>query len=99
MIARAVDGKAGEGAGGAQQLSSQGLLCQVVNAHVVLGGHQQEGLARVEEYPLHSPPVLAERILGGLLTQLVDHHSLEAQPHALVRFSPLPASSIICVQQ
>jgi len=94
VVARAVDGEAGEGARGTQQLASQSLLRQVIDTHVVLCGHQQEGLARVEEHPLHASPVLAEGILGRLLAQLVDHHCLEGQPEPYVRCAFPPVSFV-----
>ena len=43
---------------------------------MVLSGHKQEGLERVEEHPHNAPSVLPEGVLGGMLGQLMHQHSL-----------------------
>ena len=54
------------------------LLGQVVDAHMVLGGHKKEGLRRVEGHAHHAATVLAEWVLSGTTAQLVHQHCLQA---------------------
>eukprot|EP00959_Pyramimonas_sp_CCMP1952_P261675 5471878-Pyramimonas_sp.AAC.1 len=54
------------------------LLGEVVDADVVLGGDEEEGLAGVELHRRHAPLVLAERVLRRLLRQLVHQHRRRA---------------------
>lgn len=79
VVTRGVHGEAGNAAAG-KQLLGKGLLGQVVDAHVVLRGHKEEGLARVERRAHHAAAVLAERVLRCLLGQLVHQHRLQATP-------------------
>ncbi len=76
MISARMNGHTGDAARATNQLLCQSLLRQVVNPDMILGGHKQEGLERVEEYPHHTAPVLAEGIPGGVLGQLMHQHCL-----------------------
>jgi hypothetical protein len=79
VVARGVDSEAGN-AGTSQQLLGKGLLGQVVDAHVVLRGHEEEGLGRVKRRSHHAAAVLAERVLRRLLGQLMHQHRLRGNP-------------------
>lgn len=79
VIAGGVDGKAGDAAPG-KQLLGKGLLGQVVDANMVLRGHEEEGFGRVEGHAHHAAPVLSERILAHFLRQLVNQHRLQHTP-------------------
>lgn len=54
------------------------LFGEVVDAHSVLCGHQEEGLGGVEGHTHHTAAVLAERVLRGKPRQLVHQHRLQA---------------------
>ena len=75
VIAGGVDREGADAAAG-QQLLDERLLGQVVDAHMVLGGHKEEGLSRVERHSHHAAPVLSEGVLRCLLGQLVHQHCL-----------------------
>ncbi len=66
VVAGGVDGETGN-AGAGQQLLGEGLLGEVVDAHMVLRGHEEEGLGGVERRAHHTAAVLAERVLRRLL--------------------------------
>ena len=78
VVAAGVDGHGGDPLGGAQQLLGQLLLAEVVDAHVALRGHEEEGLAGVEQHALHHAAALAEGGVRGLLGQPVDQHGAGA---------------------
>ena len=42
--------------------------------HVLVRGHEEEGLGGVEQHAHHAPPVLAERVLARAPAQLVHQH-------------------------
>lgn len=54
-----------------KKLLHQRLLCEVVDADVVLGGHEEPRLRWVERDTRHTATVLAEGILARLFRKLV----------------------------
>ena len=76
MVSARMDGHAGNAARASNQLLGQRLLSQIVHPDVVLGGHKQEGLQRVEQHPNHPPPVLPEGVLASVLGQLMHQDRL-----------------------
>lgn len=77
MVPRGMNSQAGYYGRAGDQLLCQLLLCQVVDAHAVLGGHEEEGFGRVEGCSNDLPLVFPEGVLCGLLAQLVHQHCLQ----------------------
>jgi len=76
MVATRVNSHACDASRPSDQLFRQSLLGQVVHSDMVLCGHKEEGLERVEQHPHHSTPVLSEGVLCGVLGQLVHQYCL-----------------------
>ncbi len=76
VVAARVNSHACDASRPTNQLLCQSLLGQVVHSDMVLCGHEEEGLDRVEQHPHHSTPVLSEGVLCGVLGQLVDQYCL-----------------------
>ena len=67
MVATRVNSHACDASRPSDQLFRQSLLGQVVHSDMVLSGHKEEGLERVEQHPHHSTSVLPEGVLCGVL--------------------------------
>ena len=67
VIPGGMQGHAGEAARSSDEPFRKLLLGKVVDADIVLGGNEQEGLDGMEQDPHYPPPIFPEWVLGGLL--------------------------------